>query len=138
MPALMRHRRRAIALLWVSGTMLVMIGFVGLALDTGYAVLVGQELQQAADAAALAGAQIVRSGPSVVRDASVAIANQNTAAGSALRVQTTDVVIGMHDTASGTFSAGGVAPNAVRVTPRRVAGAPGAAVPLFFGAMFGT
>jgi hypothetical protein len=124
------------ALIWVGLSMMVLIGVVGLVLDTGYAVLVGQQLQHAADASALAGAQIVMSGPSGVKAAAVSIANQNNAAGSALQVQTSDVDIGTYS--GGAFTVGGLAPNSVRVTPKRVTGAPGAAVPLFFGAIFGS
>jgi hypothetical protein len=134
-PSMMPFKRRAMALLWVTICMLVMVGFVGLALDTGYAVLVGLQLQHAADAGALAGAQIVRSAPSTVKAASVGIANQNTAAGSTLQVQNSDIAIGTFNT--GAFTTGGSAPNAVRVTPRRVAGSPGSAVPMFFGGIFG-
>jgi hypothetical protein len=118
--------------------MLVMIGMVGLAIDTGYAVLSGNQLQNAADAGALAGAQIVRSAPSGVKAASVGITNSNAAAGATLQVQNSDVTIGTFDTGTSSFSTGGRNPNAVRVVPRRANGAPGGAVPLFFGGIFGS
>ena len=48
--------RRGIAIIWTAILVVVMIGFVGLACDTGYGLLVAHQLQNAADASALAGA----------------------------------------------------------------------------------
>jgi hypothetical protein len=132
-----RPQRRGMAVIWVTIAMLVMVGLVGLAIDTGYSVLVGGQLQHAADAAALASAQIVRQAPSTVLSTAVAMGDNNTAANAALQLNSaSDVTIGTW--ASGSFSAGGRAPNAVRVVPKRTGSNPAGPVPLFFGAIFGS
>ena len=50
-----KHRRRGIALIWVVIMSTVLLGIVGLAIDTARVLLVSHELQNAADAAALSG-----------------------------------------------------------------------------------
>ncbi len=56
------ERRRGIALIWTAITLIVLILFVGLALDVAKIYLANHQLQNAADAAALAGAQVVKAG----------------------------------------------------------------------------
>jgi hypothetical protein len=57
------HRfRRGAALVWTAIILLLMIGFVGLSLDWGKAAIDAHQLQNAADAAALAGAMKVKQG----------------------------------------------------------------------------
>src|SRR5690349_19054629 len=53
------RNRRGIALIWFAILGMVLVGLAGLALDTGYVMLTGHQLQNAADAAALAGANSV-------------------------------------------------------------------------------
>jgi Flp pilus assembly protein TadG len=57
-----RDRRRAVAGAWVAMFALLMTMFVGLAIDTSYYVYSGQQLQNIADAASMAGAIVVRDG----------------------------------------------------------------------------
>jgi Flp pilus assembly protein TadG len=52
-------RNKGIALLWATCTLLILILFMGLAIDGGVIHLAANQLQNAADAAALAGAQLV-------------------------------------------------------------------------------
>ena len=47
-----RTTRRGVSLIWTALLMVVMIGFVGLACDMGYGMLVAHQLQNAADASA--------------------------------------------------------------------------------------
>src|SRR4051812_23075716 len=54
-----RNNRSGIALIWIAILGMVLVGLAGLALDTGYVMLTGHQLQNAADAAALAGANSV-------------------------------------------------------------------------------
>ena len=54
--------RPGIALIWTAITLLMLILFVGLALDWAKGYLAAHQLQNAADAAALAGAQLVKHG----------------------------------------------------------------------------
>lgn len=50
------HRLRGISTIVAAVSMLMIVGLVGLSIDTGYAVLVASQLHNAADAADLAGA----------------------------------------------------------------------------------
>jgi hypothetical protein len=60
-------RYRGVALLWTAAVMLVLILIVGLALDTAKVLFTTHQLQNAADAAALAGAQFVKGDPGEAR-----------------------------------------------------------------------
>jgi len=132
-------QRRGAVHIWVAILLVVLIGFTGLALDTGYGVLVGNQLQNAADAGALAAAREVRSAPSNVRGLAVAITGQNRAGRLPVNIDAdNDVIIGTFDTATRTFVQGGTSPNAVRVTAHRTEGSPDGGVPLSFGPLFGT
>jgi Flp pilus assembly protein TadG len=126
------------ALIWVTVSMVVLIGIVGLALDTGYAVLVGGQLQSAADAAALAGARIVAVAPTGAKTVASNVGGMNTAARAPVRIDpNVDVVVGTFDQGTQRLTAGTANPNAVRVTARRTSAVSSGPVPLFFGAMFG-
>jgi hypothetical protein len=126
------------ALVWISISMILLIAVVGLALDTGYVVAVGGQMQHAADAAALAGAQTVYQEPLTVKNTAVTIGSSNLVANQPLVIDpTNDVTVGTYNTSTKTFTAGGLAPNAVQVVAKRT-GATSGAIPLFFGAVFGT
>ncbi len=56
----MKRERKGIALVWAVLVLFVMLGIVGLSLDWGKLSLNVHQLQIAADAAALAGAQVVK------------------------------------------------------------------------------
>src|SRR5262245_16657923 len=115
-----RRHRRGVALIWATLSMVVLLGIVGLAMDTGYCVLTGTQMQAAADAGALAGARIVPVAPTGARTAAADMAGRNTAAGIAVVVDpNADIVIGTYSTTTRTLTPGGLAPNAVRVTVRR-------------------
>jgi len=55
-----RHQAQGTALVWVTGMLVVWVGFVGLTIDIGMAFLAAHQLHNAADAGALAGAQWVK------------------------------------------------------------------------------
>jgi len=55
-------RYRGVVLVWAALLLLLLILIVGLSVDTAKVVLVAHQLQNAADAAALAGAQVVKAG----------------------------------------------------------------------------
>jgi Flp pilus assembly protein TadG len=48
----MRRRVRGIAVIWLAVTAVVLIGLLGLVIDSGFAYLTASQLQNAADAAA--------------------------------------------------------------------------------------
>jgi hypothetical protein len=137
-PRFARSSRRGIAVIWVAIVLMVMIGVIGLALDTGYTVLVGNQLQAAADAGALAGARTVGVAPTGCKTAAVTIADLNSAAGLPVQIDiNADVTVGHWDLNTRTFTSPSSSSNAVRVRARRVTGYGPGPVPLFFGSIFG-
>lgn len=136
--------RRGIALIWTSILMLIMIGFVGLACDTGYGLLVAHQLQNTADASALAGALAMINGEDESRLAAVNIAAANTAGGVAVQLSPNeandpegDLVIGRYDRFTGEFVPELMAANAVKVVARRTDDSLSGPLPLIFGRIFG-
>lgn len=121
---------------------LVLIGLLGLAIDTGWVYLVNRQLQDAADAAALSGAMKV-STDTVTNVQAAATQPANNAAGASVQFaytsgtndSTKDIVIGTYN--NGTFTATTSSPNAVKVTARRTTGSPRGPLNLFFGPIFG-
>ncbi len=114
----------------------VLLGFAALALDISNAMIARNELQNAADAGALAGARqlgviyqalpqgtpytgYVLSDPSAVISAVTGVALQNQARQVLLSINTADIVIGVWDSTSRTLTPGNVGPTGVRVTARR-------------------
>jgi len=136
----MRRRVRGIAVIWLVVTALVLIGLLGLVIDSGYAYLAASQLQIAADAAALAAAAQLRS----TGDTSVPIAKAkeiallNTAAAKTVFLYDSDVVCGRYYRPGDSTDQLGFYPaetplNAVQVTARRISPD---GVPLFFGHIF--
>src|SRR5215212_8189936 len=85
-----RHPRRGAALVYTAIVLFVLIGFVGLAIDWGYMTWTAQKLQNAADAAALAGAQQVWWSHLDARAAAVSLASQNEAGGTTVQLNSND------------------------------------------------
>jgi Flp pilus assembly protein TadG len=136
------NTRRGTVLIWVALCLLLLVGFVGLASDTGLVMLAGNELQNASDAAALAGAQFVRSDQDLARQmaSDIGLANETANTNVVLALNggnaaDGDIVVGYYDRDERTFTPTTDAPNAVKVVARRTADAHGA-VPLVFGPTF--
>jgi Flp pilus assembly protein TadG len=131
-----RSRRGAIIFL-TAFLIIVFLGMIAFAVDLGYIFTAKTQLQTAADSAALAAAATMGS----VEDESVRKAKEfaglNKIGPESVVINDSDVVYGLWDTNSKTFteSPAGYG-NAVRVTARADASTSGA-VPLFFGAIFG-
>ncbi len=136
-----RSARRGAVLIWFSFFGMALILILALAADSAHVYLAAHQLQNAADAGALAGALKVRvnidnaahnravnvAGANKANNASVQLAaNLGNAAGG-------DVVIGVYNFNTNTFSPTLTSPNAVKVTARRTTGSPGGALPLIFG-----
>lgn len=122
----------------------VLVGVVGLSVDTAWVILVAQQLQNTADSAALAAARHVRSNQALARGSAVTVASLNTAAGEALDLDSNptnapdgDVVLGSFDRVTHVFTPTTVAPNAVRVFARRTSSSANGKAPMIFGAAFG-
>jgi hypothetical protein len=135
--------RRGFVQLWFALMALMLLGFLGLAVDAGYMVHTGNQLQSAAEAAALAGAQEIWQGSTAARDAAVAMGPNNRAAGVAIGVDRNeanaadgDLVLGYWNEGDHTFDPAGAPLNACKVVARRSAVRNGQ-ITLWFGSIFG-
>lgn len=134
--------RRGIALIWVAITGIVFIGLIGLALDAGYGLLTGHQLQNAADAAALAGAMVVRADSTQAQQKATQFGLANAAAGDPVQLSFDDIRTGRWQRPTGPFTPDSDAnfrppPNAVEVTASRTDTSAGGPLPLLFGPAFG-
>jgi hypothetical protein len=128
---------------------LVVIGFVGLAMDGAVVMLAGNQLQTAADAAALAAAWYAKQDTDDARLAAVDFAEKNKVLGRPVELQQNvgndpagDVVLGRYHQTAGEwcpappcFYPDDPRPNAVKVSARRTRASPAGQVPLVFGAL---
>lgn len=126
------------------------IGFAALAVDIGYLMVTRNELQNVADASALAGTGWLGNNYDgmtfqqqqdfvVDREIIVGVVNgvalQNRAGGANISINDADVVIGYWDPADNTLTERDTGPNAVRVTARRDGGANGPITTFFAGVL---
>jgi Flp pilus assembly protein TadG len=107
----------------------VLLGFGALAIDLSSSYGVHAKLQGAADAAALAAVQQMPD-TSAATAAALDIAGKNAPSNYGTILTASDLVYGTYDPATKTFTQGGNAPNAVRLTTSRTA-AKGNAPPTF-------
>ncbi len=85
----------------------VLLAFAALTLDLGYARLVQQQLENASEAAARAGSLRLDgtvSGLTAAQETAVAVAAENDAGGARVALAEEDVVLGVWDDATGTFT----------------------------------
>lgn len=144
-----RPSRRGAIAVYVVITMLLLIGFLGLAVDTAHVRTTAQKLQAAADAAALAAAGLVmQDDPATdylaTRQKAVDIALANSAAGAPVQLDFNmsnsidgDVVVGQWNRSTRVFTPTTLSPDAVMVQARRTSTSIGGEIGLFFGAVFG-
>ncbi len=141
-----RRRARGIVLAWVAITILVLAAIVGLSLDWGKLAFNVHQLQNAADAGALAGAQLVKFDVAGARQKAIALSFQNWAENRAVTVADNpsnatngELVIGRWIRQERMFFETLVAPSAVKVVANR-RGQRDDAPPLamLFGPIFGT
>lgn len=131
----MRRNRRAGILVLSALLMVVMLGMVAFALDTGYMVLVRTQLQVAADAAAMAGAAVMNDTRSTMVAEAQRFAGYQKAGGKTVDLKDADIQYGTWDATSRTFTPSSTPSNAIKVTARRDASTGGNL--LFFGRIFG-
>ncbi len=140
--------RRGIALVWTAIFLLVLIGIVGLSLDWGKGAINVHQLQNAADAAALAGAQFAKFDIDGARWHARAISAENYADNVSVFLRDNpdnepnlDVVVGYWMRQTRTFTAYDPAnpgpTNAVKVVDHRTEEVPDGPLPLVFGSVFG-
>jgi Flp pilus assembly protein TadG len=137
-------KRRGVALVFTTIILLVLVLLVGLALDTARVVLVGIQLQNTADAAALAGARLVRDDQDAARQFTYDYAFLNYADTQPVLLEydgvnnTGDVVLGSFDMSTNTFTPmypgpDAVLPNSVKAVTRKTSDSPNGSLPLIFG-----
>lgn len=132
------HRRGSIAVL-AAILMMAMLVMIAFAVDTGYVAHVRTDMQLAADASALGGANELAYNESI-NAATMQAAEWNNYDGRGAILSAGDIDLGYWDRDAATFttpSPGGEDDNAVRVVVRRTA-ATGNEVNLFFMSIFGT
>jgi Flp pilus assembly protein TadG len=131
--------------------MVVLIGFAALAVDIGYTLTTKNELQNVADAAALAATrqlgaiyqgmsydeqQTYVGDPQTLVDIATEVAAKNQAGGMNITIQASDVTIGDWDASTLTLTPTLAQPDAVRVIARRDGTANGP-ITTFFARIFG-
>jgi len=151
------RNRKGIAAVYIALILFALVGFVGLAIDIGYMYVAKGQLQNAADAGALAGAALLDDKTSFTQTAArnkaeyfaesnkvvasgtqVQIANPND--GSNSLTDTNDITVGNWDATKSPndrYSTSRTPINAVQVRARRTSGSPGGQVQLFFARIFG-
>lgn len=128
---LQRHRRKGVVIVYAALMMVVVFGFAAFAIDIGHMALSHDQLQTAADAAALAGAMRMKDGPTTVRSAARDIASRNFLGKSPVSLPDSDIQLGVYDLGTHTFTVNETAANAVKVTTRITDS------PLFFAPVMG-
>lgn len=150
-----RGKDKGLTVVYLAVTLLALIAFMGLAVDLGYMYVAKSQLQNASDAAALAGAAKLNSigtgtadpndlVQAAARSEAMSFAAGNMAAGESVVIENdgsntlgddNDIAVGYWDGAS--FSAGTAPVNAIMVRARRTGESPGGQVAIFFARAFG-
>lgn len=151
------RRERGVTAVLVAIMLLMILGFAALAIDIGYGMVTKNELQNVADAAALAAARqlgviyqsltydeqqayvVGTADETLIKNAAIQVASQNKAGGASIAINSDDIIIGTWDPSlspdhlTPTLDQ----PDSVRVTARRDTLANGA-ISTFFAKVFGT
>jgi Flp pilus assembly protein TadG len=131
-----RSRSRGQGLIYVIIALPIMCGFCSLAVDFGQVEVTKTELERAASAAARYGAIGLSISTSAASSYAISSAADNNANGTAVILQSSDVVTGTWNSSTHAFSAGGSNQNAVQVTAQLTA-ARGNAVKTGFASVLG-
>ena len=136
--------RSGIAMIWVAIFLVLMVLLLGLSLDSAKAFLVAHQIQNAADAASLAGACWIKVDPDYARTVALATALENLADADEVVLDANpsndpngDVVLGWYSRMFRKFVPASEKLNAVKVVARRTGDSPGGPVPLVFGPVAG-
>jgi len=139
-------------LIVVALILIVLCAFAGLAIDVSYMYVVKNELQVAADAAALAGAPLLGDPNEIIQSAAraeaIAFALKNKAEGVSVEVVTdnsnvlsnaNDITVGFFNPTTRVYTPNTTPVNAIQVRPQRTGGLTGnrGPVSLFWGKVFG-
>ncbi|MEE4262503.1 MAG: pilus assembly protein TadG-related protein, partial [Desulfobacteraceae bacterium] len=147
----MLANQRGAAVIMIAVAMLTLLGFAAVAVDTGYLMVAKNELQNVADASALAAArqlgaiyepmtsaeqQSYTCNPGTIIPVARNVAQLNRAAGQSITIQDSDVVIGQWNSTTHILTPTLDQPDAVKVTARRDTGINGP-VTTFFAKILG-
>jgi Flp pilus assembly protein TadG len=123
---------------------LTLFGLMGLATDTSWVYLTAHQLQNTADAAALAGAEGLSTGNATAQSQAYVVAAANQAGNASVLLNPNannaasgDVVLGTWNASTSTFTPTLTNPDAVQVVASRTSTSLSGALPLFFGPAFG-
>lgn len=121
--------------------LVALLGMAALAIDVSMLYVAKQELQNVADAGALAGVGKMRSGPDedAVRADVVAVGQENTVLGESVILEGEDITVGLLDEDTGEWTEGwpGDALPQVKVTARRTQDSSNGPVQMSFARLFG-
>lgn len=134
----MLRDQKGLALVFIALILVVICGFLGLAIDMGYMYVAKGQLQNAADSAALAGASQLPV-QNLARTEAVSFAARNIAAGSEVSITESDVTLGnFNRNLNPQYEVNRLPVNAVQVQARRTEDSGDQAkVDLFFSNVFG-
>lgn len=131
-------------MIWTAMFLSLLVMVVGLSLDAAKVMYVNHQLQNAADAAALAGAQMIRLNPQRAIQQAISTAAANFAGSVPVLLRDNpdndpdlDVILGRYYGQQRLFVATTISPNAVKVVARRNTDMPDGPVPLNFGPIAG-
>jgi len=143
-PRCVNMRRAGIAMIWVAIFLVLMVLLLGLSLDSAKAFVVAHQIQNAADAASLAGACMIKVNPDYARAVALATAFENFADADEVVLDANpsndpngDIVLGWYSRMFRKFVPASEKLNAVKVVARRTGDSPGGPVPLVFGPVAG-
>jgi len=145
-------RRRGAVIVWTAISAVMLLGFAALAVDLGYVRLVRNQLQNAADAAALAGASALLDPAQAAgyiteedlaneaRSRAMAYSARNPAGGGSVQLALSDIDVGNVSSPTSlqqSIAAGATPYNAVRVVTRKDSSVANGPVYLFFARIWG-
>ncbi len=110
--------RRGAILVLAALLLIVIFGITAFVVDAGHMSLTATQLQNAADAAALAGVMQLPQGTTAAVAEVQSTATENNAAGAPVTIATSDIEFGKFDTATRIFTPNDSTVNALRVTAR--------------------
>ncbi len=133
--------KRGATLLTVAIALVALFAVAALAIDLGMQSFAGQQCQDAADAAAMAGCAQLRLGmdPAAAKTAAIEGAAGNKVAGTAVTVTTADVTVGAWNSTTKTVTTWDPTATqvAVKVVVRRTASSPDGPIPTYFARVIG-
>ena len=118
-PAEHDRTRRGVILPLAAVLLVLVVAMLAFSIDVGFMAMTRGELQNAADAGALAGAAALPQGRAGAKREGVAVARGNAVRGRAPEVRWRNVTPGYWDLEARTFAPDATVPNAVRVVTRR-------------------